>query len=152
MSTSYTCGNTFPSGCVLYTGTLPTFVDSETFPCNGTLDNIIEEINEQIEDILVDIDLTGLTASCFTFTPSTVKVKEVLQETIDFVCNHETRLDDLEEDFLNLDISLKTITLDLDCLTPLAAPCEQGTNTYTLLSILLTFRSEICAIKEYLNL
>lgn len=148
----YTCGNVFPSGCVLYTGQLPTFVDVESFPCDARLDDIIEAINDQVETILTGIDLTAIEPNCFTFDPANVTVKEFVQEAIDFICDHETRLDEVEDDLLNLDISTKVINLDLDCLTPAAAPCEQGTNDYTLLSILLTFRSEICAIKDYLNL
>ncbi len=152
MSTTYTCGNVFPSGCVLNTAELPTFIDADEFPCDASIDDMIEAMNAKIEDLLDGTDLTQVDPMCFDFDPEDVTVKEFVQETVEKICDHETRLSDVEDDLVDLDISIKTLTLDLDCLTPAAAPCEQGTDTYTLLSILLTFRSEICAIKDYLNI
>jgi hypothetical protein len=152
MSTvSFTCGDIFPSGCVLFTGTIPTFVDSESIDCDIMLDDFLEKVTDKIEDILADTDLTQLDEKCFTFNPETVTIKELHQEEIDKICENETRLTELEESLLNLNIGTKTMEVDLGCLAPLAAPCEQDTNIYTLLSILLTLKSEICSLKAQLE-
>lgn len=148
----YTCGNIFPSGCIIYTGRVPTFGDQDLFECDPRLDDIVDAIIEEVETILVGIDLTDIDPKCYEFDTRNVTIKEFVQETIDTVCNHETRIETLEGQLEDLDISDLEIEIDLDCLTPLAAPCEQGTNTYTLLSLLSLFKSEICAIKDYLNI
>lgn len=148
---SYTCNDIFPSGCVIFTGKIPSFIDPETIPCDPTLDEILEKVTDKVEDILDDIDLTGLDPKCFTFNPLTVKVKELEQEQIDKICENETRLTELEDALLNLNISSKLIEIDLGCLEPLASSCEEGENQYTLLAILLTLKSEICALKAQLE-
>ena len=149
---SYTCGAPFPSGCVLYTGEVPSFIDPDIISCDARLDAIIEGIGDKVAEIVESLDITQLDTACFEFNAETAEIKDVLQEIILQGCDHETRLVAVEDELLNLDISSKLINIDLDCLTPAAAACEQGTDLYTLLSILLTFRSEICAIKTYLNI
>jgi hypothetical protein len=148
----YTCGDTFPSGCVLYSGEFPDFIDSEEFNCVLNLDRIMELYGGKIDSILSDINLTTLSTQGLSFNPATVTVKELHQVEINKLANLESRLATIESAVGNLNIGSKLITINLDCLTPQAAPCAQGTNTYTLLSILQIFRAEICAIKNHLNL
>jgi hypothetical protein len=147
-SISYTCGVPLPSGCVLYTGDIPSFITDA--PCDASLDFILEQHAEQIETILASIDLSDLTKGCFTFTGTTVKA--FAQETITKVCVLETSVLALESAIDNLNIGSELITIDLQCLTPLAAPCASAVNTYTLLSVLNLLVSEICLIKTTLNL
>lgn len=147
----YTCGTILPSGCVLYTGNFPDFIDSENLDCDLNLDDILEQYGTQLDSILASLDFTGLDKKCYDFTPATVKAKELHQLHINKVCDLEDRLDDLETLVTELNIGSKLITIDLDCLTPAAAPCAQGTNTYSLLSILQILVNEICEIKSQLT-
>ena len=149
---SYTCGVPFPSGCILYTGEIPEFIDIETFPCDPRLDDIIEAIGDKVNEILDGLDLTHVDPSGFEFDPETAQIKDVLQEVLTKVYDHDLRLIAVEEDLAGLDISNRLINIDMGCLAPSAAACAQGTNTYDLLAILLTFKNEICAIKTYLNI
>lgn len=148
---SFSCDNIFPTGCIVFTGDLPSFIDSETFPCNGSLDQYLEAVSGVVEDILDDIDLTGLDPQCFTFDPATVTVKELHQEQIDKICDHDLRISDLEDILLNFDIGSQTVEIDLDCLSSLAEPCDTGENTYTLLSVIRTLKAEICRLRTKLD-
>lgn len=145
---TYTCGNIIPSGCVLYTAEIPSYIEEEDIACNARLDDVLNLTHTKIEEILDNIDLTELDVKCYDFNAETGTIKGLHQEHIDKVCDLLERLEDLEQDFIDLDISSKVVEIDLDCLSPEAAPCEQGTNEYTLLSILLTFRSAICDLKS----
>ncbi len=147
---TYTCGTIFPSGCVLYTAAVPSFIDEDSIPCNARLDDILDKTHEKIEEILDWIDLTDLDTKCYDFDAANGTVKELQQEHIDKVCDLLVRIGDLEDDILSLDISSKIIEIDLGCLSSDAAPCQQGTNEYTLLSILLTFKSAICDLRDQL--
>lgn len=144
----FTCPEILPSGCIPYTGEVPCFMDTEE--CRIMIDDVLEQTGEQVCDILDQIDLTGLNKLCLDFTPATVTVKALHQVEINKICALDTALTALQAQFEALNIGDELITIDLDCMTPVAAPCDQGTNTYTLLTILTIFRDEICNIKSQL--
>lgn len=147
-SISYTCGVPIPSGCVTFTGEIPSFITDA--PCAPSVDFILEQHADQIVALLDSTGLSGLNKGCFTFTGG--KVKDFAQEAITKICVLETSVLALQAAVANLNIGAELITIDLDCLTPQAAPCASGTNTYTLLSVLNLLVAEICLIKTTLNL
>jgi hypothetical protein len=148
----YTCGQILPSGCVIYTGEFPDFIDEEELDCDLNLDEVLKLHGEKIDLLLAGNDFTQLDKKCLDFTPATVTAKQLHQVEINKICDLADQLEDLEALLTGLNIGAQLITIDLDCLTPVASPCAQGVNTYTLLSILQIFRAEICAIKDHLNL
>lgn len=152
MSTlSFTCGDIFPTGCVLVTAKLPDFFNTDdTFPCNGMLDDYLEKTGDKIDDILSDTDLTGLDPKCFSFNPSNVTIKELHQEQIDKICDNEAKVTSLESIISTFNVGNKLLEIELGCLAPLADPCEIAPDTYTLISVLLTLKSEICSLKAQL--
>ena len=152
MGIKYTCGVPFPSGCITFTGELPTFISPSDVPCDANLDSVIEKANEKIQRLLDENDLTGLDKKCYDFDPSNITIKDLHQKHIDLGCDHETRLTSIRTDFDNLDISAKIIDVDMGCLSPAIAACAQGSNLYSLLSVILTLKNEICSIKSYLNI
>lgn len=147
----YTCGNMFPSGCVLFTGDAPEFIDPDTFTCDANLDELLEKYGAEIDDIDDSIDLTAINVGCFTFNPATAKIKDFVQESINKTCSISTDLIALRNDFNALDIGTKLIDIDLGDLTPDGDPCAVATNTYTLISILNLFRDEIISLKAQIN-
>ena len=148
----YTCGQILPSGCIIYSGDFPQFIDEQSLECDLNLDEILKLHGEKIDQLLSSNDFTGLDEKCLDFNPSTIDAKTLHQLEINKICDLDTTLSSLVSTVENLNIGSKLITIDLACLTPVASPCSQGTNTYTLLSILQIFKNEICAIKSYLNL
>lgn len=143
----YTCPTMWPSGCVLFTGDLPSFIDSDTFSCDGNLDELLEKYGVHIDSIAESLDLTAINKGCFTFNPTTAKVKDFIQESITKTCTLEASLTTVETTLANLDIGNLHIEIDLESLTPIGDPCAVAPNTYTLISILNLFKSEIIAIK-----
>lgn len=150
MSLNYTCDNLFPTGCVVVTSQIPTWVDSETIDCDIKLDSFLEILTDKIEDILFDTDLTDLDNKCLTFDPETVTIKELHQEQIDKLCENKNRIESIENELLSLNVGEKLVEIDLDCLSSDAEPCLEDVNTYTLISILRTLKAEICLLKEKL--
>ncbi|GEM_PF-2334906 len=142
------CGNIFPSGCVLFTGVVPSFINADSLDCDAMLDDVLNLTNDKLQELFDGTNLTDIDAKCFNFTPATGTIKELHQEEIDKICDLRTRLSYLETALGDLNIGSSLITLDLKCLTPQGVPCLQGTNTYSLLSILSIFRDAICDLIE----
>ncbi len=145
----FTCGSMWPSGCVLFTGELPDFVDADSFECDGNMDELLEKYGAKIDEIAHSIDLSTLNVpNCLTFNTSTGTVKDFAQEIADRFCALNTTVIALQNAFNALDIGSKTIEIDLGDLTPVGDPCAVADNTYTLISILNLFKSEIISLKE----
>lgn len=148
LTKKYTCGSTFPSGCVTYTADLPGFISEDDVSCDANLDEIFVKYGITVDALLDSNDFTGLDKKNFSFNPATVKAKELHQEEITKIFDLRTELDSLTTSFNNLNIGSKLITLNLGCLTPAAAPCAVASNTYTLISILQLLAAEICLLKN----
>lgn len=143
----FTCPDMFPSGCILYTGNLPAFLNSTTFTCDGNLDELLEKYGAKIDSIADSINLTAINKGCFTFVPATAKVKDFIQESITKTCSLETAVAALQTTVNSLNIGNMHIDIDLESLTPAGDPCAVAPHTYTLISILNLFKSEIIALK-----
>jgi hypothetical protein len=137
----------WPSGCTLYTGSLPDFIDPDSFTCDANLDELLEKYGVKIDDISEAIDLTAINVGCFAFNPATGKVKDFVQESIAKTCTLETSLATLQAALDNLNIGNEHIVIDLESLTPVGNPCAVAPNTYTLISVLNLFKSEIISLK-----
>lgn len=148
----YTCGQITPSGCILFTGDYPSFIDEDSLDCDLNLDELLKVYGEKVEDILASLDFTSLDKECYSFDPDTVTSAGLHQQHISKVCVLESAVDALQTSLSSLNIGTYTLTIDLDCLTPAASPCAQGTNVYSLISLIQLFKAEICAIKDHLNL
>lgn len=148
----YKCGEIYPSSCVLYTGDLPTFIVADSIPCDANIDDVIEQMNIKLSLLLDGNNLTAIDKKCLVFDPATVTIKGLHQVQITKICDLNSRLGTLELLVGNLNIGNELINIDLGCLAPQAAPCAQGTNLYSLVSILTVLKNEICTIKTFLNL
>lgn len=145
----YTCGTIIPSGCVPYTGSLPDFIDPDDIDCDANIDEIFDAYGDKIDEILAGLDLTNLTPGCLIFDPATVTSKDLHTLEIEKLCDHETRISDLEEEFTDLNIGNLTVgPVDLGCLATDAAPCEGPANVYSLISLIRLFASELCVVKQ----
>lgn len=151
VETTYNCGQIFPSGCIVFTGTLPNFITTESVSCPPSIDEILGKYGDALDTILDSIDLTGLDKGCFDFDPDTIQVKELEQLQIDKICEHETEITALQTELTNLDISTKSITINLDCLGEDATACADESEAYTLLSILILFRNAICDLRTQVD-
>lgn len=148
----YDCGNITPSRCVPYTGGTLTFLTDQTdLPCNASQDDVTKLMDKALTTLLTGNDLTGLKVRCLNFVPTTVTPKELHQLEIDEICAAKSRLITLETTLASLDIGNQLIHLDLGCLAPAAASCMVSDNTYSLLAILSTIKSEICLMKQKLD-
>jgi hypothetical protein len=143
----YTCPTMWPSGCVLFTGDLPGFIPANTFTCDGNLDELLEKYGAKIDEIDASIDLTAINKGCFAFNPATGLIKDFVQESIDKTCSLESSVSTLQDTVDNLNIGSLHINIDLESLTPVGDPCAVAPNTYTLISVLNLFKSEIISLK-----
>lgn len=152
MALKYTCGTIIPSSCVPFTGKDLKFLSVDEQPdCDANIDDVFDKISIAIDNIQDAIDVATHTLSCATLsTPKTVK--SVLQNHADKICALNASIASLQSQVAAIDIANELITINLGCLATSAAPCQQGTNTYSLLSILTLFKNEICAIKTELGI
>lgn len=153
MSRRYSCGNIVPSQCVPYTGKDLAFLTTDEQPdCDANIDDVFDLVSTAILNIQTAINLTNLNNQCLTGVPTNVDVKGMFQIHTDFICGLDAALSALTTIVNAWNISTQLVVIDLQCLSSAAAPCQVGTNTYSLISILNLFRSEICTIKAFLGI
>jgi hypothetical protein len=153
MAKRYSCGTIVPSQCVPYTGKDLSFLTTDQQPdCDANIDDVFDLISTAILNIQTAINLTNLNNQCLTGVPTDVDVKGMFQIEIDKICGIDAALTALTTIVNAWNISTQLVNIDLQCLSAAAAPCQVGTNTYTLISILNLFRSEICTIKTFLGI
>jgi len=149
----YSCGNIIPSECVPYTGKDLVFLTTEQQPdCDANVNDIVDLISQAILNIQTAINVTNLNNQCLTTVPIDVDVKGLFQIHTDKICGLDAALTALTSTVNAWNIATQLLTIDLQCLSASAAPCQVGTNTYSLISILNLFRSEICTIKTFLGI
>lgn len=117
-------------------------------PCDQNLNEVIYQIDAKLKTLIDDSNFTTLDNKTVNFDPATASNIDILQALINDVDANNGDIITLIDELGNLDISTKEIVIDLDCLTPDAAPCATGINTYTLLTILSLFKNEICKLKN----
>lgn len=150
----YNCGDILGSACVPFTGQDLTFLseaDIELFPCNANMDDVIFYIDKYLADLVESNDFTDLDKDCLDFDPATVTAKELHQIEITEICLLKGQVLALNELIENLNIGSEQITIDLECLTPDAEPCEVSDNVYTLQTILEVFVAKICEFETRIS-
>lgn len=145
------CGTVVPSSCIPYTGSKPSFVDEEDFPCDVNINDVIGEISTEITTILDGEDITELNRRCL---PSAITgtIKELHQDEIDALCASQAQLDALQTSFDALNIGSELVTLNLGAMTPITNPCSVTINQYSLFYILNTLVTNINLIKTNLGI
>jgi hypothetical protein len=141
-----TCGQTISSSCSFYVGPDLTFVTPEDqVKCDSTVTDVIIKIDKYLKILVDGNNLTDLDKDCLDFDPATVTPAELHQIEITAICVNKGNIESLQEQFETLNIGIETIEIDLPaCLKPLAAPCEVGTNTYQLITLLTLFANMLC--------
>jgi len=153
MAKRYSCGTIVPSECVPFTGKDLAFLTTDQQPaCDANVNDVVDLIALAIKAIQDAIDLTSLNNQCLTGVPTNVDVKGMFQVQVNKLCALDASLTALQSIVNSWDVSTQLVTIDLQCLSASAAPCQVGTNTYSLISILNLFRSEICTIKTFLGI
>ena len=140
----HTCGPTMSSACVWYTGQFPKFINQDDLTCKVNLNDILKLYGDKIDAIIADTDISSLNPRCLGYDTSDithVKLEDIQNAAI---CDLKTTVDVLNTTVTNLNIGSQLITIDLKCLSENAGPCEVGTNTYTLTSILNLIIAQIC--------
>jgi hypothetical protein len=154
--TAYKTGSAFPSGSILYTGPVLQFLSNSTnpitFPCNGNLNQVLNLFDQAVNNLLVQNNLTALEPGDLVFDPATVQVNQLHQVEINAINALQSQYTSLSEMFNNLNVGNLDITINMQCLSSIAAPCESGTNVYPLISVLNSMLSEICALKAVVGI
>lgn len=151
LTKKFTCGSSFPSGCIIYTGNLPSFITPDSVDCDASLDDILNKFGSKIDNILANIDLTAIDRKCLDFDHNTITVKGLHQIEINKLCDHETRITDLETVLSSVNIGTQPIVIDLQCLTTAAIPCSTAANTYPLVAVLTSMIAKICSLQAQLD-
>ena len=153
MSRRFSCGTIVPSQCVPFTGKDLKFLTTDEQPdCDANIDDVFDLISIAIFNIQAAINLTNLNNQCLTGVPTDVDVKGMFQIQTDKICAIDASLNALTAIVNAWNVSTQLVNIDLQCLSAAAAPCQVGTNMYSLISILNLFRSEICTIKAFLGI
>lgn len=153
MPRRFSCGNVTPSQCVPYTGRNLVFLPLNQQPdCDASINEVFDLISKAILAINTAIDLTNQNNQCLIDVPTNVDVKGMFQIQTNEICQLAAIVTTLQEIVNDLNIANELITIDLGCLAAAAAPCQTGTNTYSLISILSLFANQICVIKNYLGI
>ena len=148
----YNCGQIIPSGCVLYTGDIPAFINATDLACDPNVDEILAQYGAQIQLLLTGNTLTGLNPKSLVFNPATITVSGLHQVEINAIDSLSTLLTALQTQVNNLNIATMNVVIDLKCLTPAANPNNLPVNTYTLSTILGILVDQICTIKINLGI
>jgi len=150
--TKYSCATLVPSSCVPFTGKDLVFLTLEEQPeCDANLDEVIDLIAIAIKDLETATDVSTHNKACLEIS-GILTLPKLLQAHTDKLCALDAQLITLTDQLDDLVIGNELVTIDLGCLATAAAPCLVASNTYTLIAILNTFRSEICAIKAELGI
>lgn len=153
MARRFSCGTIVPSQCVPYTGKDIAFLTTDQQPdCDASIDEVFDLVSTAILNIQTAINLTNLNNQCLVGVPTDVDVKGMFQIQTNKICGLDAALTALTSIVNSWNVSSQLVTIDLQCLSTAAAPCQTGTNTYSLISILNLFRSEICLIKANLGI
>ena len=154
--TFYKNGLTVPSGSVFYSGATLQFlknsVPAVVFPCNANLNQVLNLFDQAVNNLLVENNLTDLNVGNLSFDPATISINGLHQVEINAISANIAAISSLQTQLADLNIGTLPIVINMQCLASIAAPCESGTNTYQLISVLNSMLSEICAIKNYLGI
>lgn len=149
--TAYKIGTAIPSGSILYTGTVLAFLSNSTnpitFPCNGNINQVFNLFDQAVNNLLVQNNLTALTPGDLVFNPAIIQVNELHQVEINAINALQGQYEALSTMFNDLNVGNLDITINMQCLSSISAPCESGTNVYPLIAVLNSMLSEICALK-----
>jgi hypothetical protein len=149
--TAYKTGSAFPSGSILYTGPVLQFLSNSTnpitFPCNGNLNQVLNLFDQAVNNLLIQNNLTALEPGDLVFNPATIQVNALHQVEINAINALQGQYTSLSEMFNNLNVGNLDITINMQCLTSIAAPCETAASVYPLIYVLNSMLSEICALK-----
>lgn len=146
----YPCAAIVASSCVPFSGKKPKFL-TEDLECDANLNDVVDVIGDAIDDLKKAVDVSLHSAPCLSLT-SPKTAANVLQAHADKLCALAATIQSLQTQVAAADVANELITINLGCLAPAAAPCQVGTNNYTLISILTLFKNEICAIKANLGI
>jgi len=149
---NYSCGSIIPSSCVPYTGSKLKFLSDDEQPeCDDNINDVITKIGDAIDAIKKATDVATHSMPCVTLS-SAKTVSTVLQDHSDKICALNASISALAEQLASFNAATELVTIDLGCLSAGASPCEVNTNTYTIISLLNLFKTEICAIKSNLGI
>jgi hypothetical protein len=149
--TFYKNGLTLPSGSVFYSGATLQFLQNSVppiaLPCNANLNQVLNLFDQAVNNLLVENNLTQLTPESLTFNPATISIKGLHQVEINAISANIASILSLQTQLADLNVGILPITINMQCLASIAAPCESGVNTYQLIAVLNSMLSEICALK-----
>jgi hypothetical protein len=149
--TAYKIGTSIPSGSILYTGPVLEFLSNSTnpvaFPCNGNINQIFNLFDQAVNNLLVQNNLTTLEPGDLVFNPATIQVNQLHQVEINAINALQAQYTSLSTMFNDLNVGNLDITINMQCLTSITAPCESAAGVYPLIAVLNSMLSEICALK-----
>lgn len=138
-----------PSGCVVYTKTLPDFILEGDISCKGDLDSVLLFFGEQISAIVGESDFSEFSSNCLSLTKD-ITVAELTRKKLEKICEHEKALEDIQDTLDSLNVGNQEIRIDLSCLISEVDPCNIG-NIYTLSEVLLVFKKALCTLRDRIN-
>lgn len=145
MAIKSSCGTILASSCVHYTGKDFTFNKPEdALECNASASDAFELIDKYLKPLVDGNDFTELDKDCLDFDPLTIDAKGLHQLEITEICLLKGQVEALTTQLNELNIGDEILTLNLQCMTPDAAPCAEGVNQYQLDTILTTLVAKIC--------
>jgi hypothetical protein len=152
MALNGNCGTIIASSCVHFTAKDFTFMkEVDALECNASVSDAFDLINKYLKPLVDGNDFTGLDKDCLDFDPATIDAKGLHQLEITEICLLKSQIEALQTQINNLNIGNEVIAINLQCLTPDAAPCAVAPNQYQLISILNVLVSKICEFETRIS-
>lgn len=152
MAINGTCGTVLASSCVHYTGKDFTFnKPADALECNASVSDAFELVDKYLKPLVDGNDFTGLDKDCLDFDPLTIDAKGLHQLEITEICLLKSQLTALQTQFNDLNIGTEVIAINLQCLTPDAAPCAVSPGQYQLIAVLNVIVSKICELETRIS-
>ena len=131
-----TCGPTYSSSCIWYTGQLPKFIISENKLCKANINDIFKAYGEKLDYLITQSNLTVLDKKCLGYDQLNVTSLQLNQIYINEICALKQTVLSLTTQLATLNIGVLPITIDLKNLKTEGAACETQPSTYSLQSLL----------------
>lgn len=131
-----TCGPTYSSSCIWYTGQLPKFIIADNKLCKANVNDVFKAYGDKLDFLNDQSNVKSLDKKTFGYDQANITPLALMQTFINKISTLESDVYNLKAALKDLNIGSLPITLDLGMLAPDASACEISPNTYPLQALL----------------
>jgi hypothetical protein len=141
---SLECGDKVYAPCVYVEIDFPLFSEYNEEEC-VTLDEVLIELYEEVEQIKEDIDIIGF-QSCLNYGSTEKTIPNITQKHEDEICTIKTDIENLQDACTFLDMDISGCGIDVSCLQD--DVCNNPIIVTTVGALFQTLIDKICQIEN----